>query len=144
MDIKLLIDLLASCLPFLLSVGNKAVEGASQKVGEDTWNKAKAIWSQLRPKVEDKEAAKEAVEDVAKNPDDRDLQTALRVQLKKILDSDPTLAAKIAQILQEESTTATDSNKIEQYVVDSTDNQVIGSMQGEAKAVRDVHGNVYM
>ncbi|WP_334882570.1 hypothetical protein [Nostoc sp.] len=66
MDIALLVKVLAPCLPFLLKVGNKAVEGASQKVGEDVWNKAKAIWAKLHPKVE----AKEAATDVAQKPED--------------------------------------------------------------------------
>ena len=100
MDIAILVKFLAPCLPFLLKVGNKAVEGASEKVGEDVWNKAKAIWAKLRPKVEAKEAAKEAVIDVAQKPEDKDLQASLRVQLKKILDADTALAEEIAQILQ--------------------------------------------
>ena len=44
MDIALLVKVLAPCLPFLLNVGNKAVEGASQKVGEDVWNKGANRW----------------------------------------------------------------------------------------------------
>ncbi len=100
MDIALLVKFLAPCLPFLLKVGNKAVEGASEKVGEDVWNKAKAIWAKLRPKVEAKEAAKEAVIDVAQKPEDEDLQASLRVQLKKILDTDTPLAEEITKILQ--------------------------------------------
>jgi hypothetical protein len=101
MDIALVVKFLAPCLPFLLNVGNKAVEGASQKVGEDVWNKAKAIWAKLHPKVEAKEAAKEAAADVAQKPEDEDLQASLRVQLKKILDADTALAEEIAKILQE-------------------------------------------
>ncbi|BAY23237.1 hypothetical protein NIES2100_30010 [Calothrix sp. NIES-2100] len=101
MDIALIVKFLAPCLPFLLNVGNKAVEGASQKVGEDGWNKAKAIWAKLLPKVEAKEAAKEAAADVAQNPEDEDLQASLRVQIKKILDADTALAEEIAKIWQE-------------------------------------------
>lgn len=101
MDIALIVKFLAPCLPFLLNVGSKAVEGASQKIGEDGWNKAKAIWAKLLPKVEAKEAAKEAAADVAANPEDEDLQASLRVQLKKILDSDTALAEEIAKIWQE-------------------------------------------
>jgi hypothetical protein len=101
MDIALLVKVLAPCLPFLMTVGNKTVEGASQKVGEDVWNQAKAIWAKLHPKVEAKEAAKEAAADVAKNPEDEDLQASLRVQLKKILDADTGLAEEIAKIWQE-------------------------------------------
>ncbi len=110
MDISLLVKILAPCLPFLMTVGNKAVEGASQKMGEDAWNKAKALWAKLQPKVKAKEAAKEASGDVAQNPEDEDSQAALRVQLKKILSADPELAAEIAQILQSESAPSGDDN----------------------------------
>ena len=100
MDIAVIVKFLAPCMPFLLTMGNKAAEGASQKVGEDVWNRAKAIWDKLWPKVEAKEAAKEAAEDVAKNPDDEDLQGSLRVQLRKILEADTALAEEIVKILQ--------------------------------------------
>ncbi|MEH2372150.1 hypothetical protein [Nostoc sp.] len=62
MDIALIVKFLAPCLPYLLNVGNKAVEGASHKVGEDVWNKAKAIWGKLDPKVEANADAKKAAE----------------------------------------------------------------------------------
>jgi hypothetical protein len=52
MDIALIVKFLAPCLPFLLNFGNKVAEGAYQKVGEDVWNKGKAIWGKLQPKVE--------------------------------------------------------------------------------------------
>jgi hypothetical protein len=86
-------------MPFLLTMGNKAAEGASQKVGEDGWNRAKMIWGKLQPKVEAKEAAKEAAEDVAKNPDDELSKASLQNQLKKILEADTELAEEIAKIL---------------------------------------------
>ena len=47
MDISLLVKFLAPCLPFLLNVGHKAVESASQKLGEDVWRKAKVICSDV-------------------------------------------------------------------------------------------------
>lgn len=55
----------------------------------------------VRPKLEAKEAAKEAAADVAKNPEDKDSQASLRQQLKKILEADTALAEELAQILQE-------------------------------------------
>ena len=143
MDISLLVKFLTPCLPFLLNVGNKAVEGASQKLGEDVWRKATVVWSKLQPKVEGKAATLEAAKDVANDPEDEDLQTALRVQLKKILEGEPTLAAEIAQILSEKSTTGTGGDNIQQDA-SGTGNQVIGKMEGNAKAIGKVHGNVNM
>ncbi|ABA19856.1 conserved hypothetical protein [Trichormus variabilis ATCC 29413] len=99
-DIASIVTFLAPYLPSLLNVGSKVAEGAYQQAGADGWDKAKAIWGKLQPKVEAKEAAKEAAADVAQKPEDEDLQASLRVQLKKILDADTTLAEEIAQILQ--------------------------------------------
>ena len=63
MDVLALTAFLAPCLPFLLEkVGAPALEGAASKLGEDTWEKAKAIWGKLRPKVESTAAAKMAAE----------------------------------------------------------------------------------
>ncbi|NET01344.1 MAG: hypothetical protein F6K61_12385 [Sphaerospermopsis sp. SIO1G1] len=103
MDIAVIVKFLAPCLPFLMNVGNKVLEGASQAVGQDIWNTGKAIWGKLQPKVETKAAALEAAEDVAKNPDDEDLQASLRVQLKKILEADTALAEEIAELFKSQS-----------------------------------------
>jgi hypothetical protein len=130
MDIALLVKFLAPCLPFLLKVGNKAVEGASEKVGEDVWNKAKAIWAKLRPKVEVKEAAKEAVIDVAQKPEDKDLQASLRVQLKKIFDVDTALAEEIAQILQASTNQASDNIQMKGKSYDQSTFKQVGKVDG--------------
>jgi len=143
MDIALLVKFLAPCLPFLLNLGNQAVAGAAPKLGEDVWQKAIAIWGKLQPKVEAKAATLEAARDVANDPEDEDLQTVLRVQLKKILAEEPALAAEIAQILSEKSVTGRVGNHIQQDV-SGTGNQVIGKMAGNAKAIGQVQGNVNM
>ncbi|BAY92964.1 MULTISPECIES: hypothetical protein [unclassified Tolypothrix] len=129
MDIALIVKFLAPCLPFLLNVGNKAIEGASQKVGEDGWNKAKAIWAKLHPKVEAKEAAKEAAADVAQNPDDEDLQASLRVQIKKILDADTALAEEIAKILQASSDKPGDNIAISANAYDNSSVKQVGKIE---------------
>ncbi|MFN6155666.1 MAG: tetratricopeptide repeat protein [Dolichospermum sp.] len=98
MDIAVIVKFLAPCMPFLLTMGNKAAEGASQKVGEDVWNRAKAIWDKLWPKVEAKEEAKKAATKAQQNPDDDDLQAAFRVQMREILEADTALAEEIANL----------------------------------------------
>ena len=102
MDIAVIVKFLAPCLPFLLTMGNKAAEGASQKVGEDVWNSAKAIWAKLQPKVEANNDAKKAAAEAAKNLEDEDFQGAFRAELKKILTADTALAEEIAKILEEQ------------------------------------------
>ena len=134
MNVAILVKFLAPCLPFLMTVGNEAVSGASQKLGEDVWTKAKAIWAKLQPKLETKPAAL----DVAKAPDDENLQVALRVQLKKLLEQDELLAQEIARIMQGNAQ-SNSGDKVVQNVT-GENNQTLGSVQG-SKVVRDVSGS---
>ncbi|MFK0733343.1 MAG: hypothetical protein ACIWVG_19695 [Gloeotrichia echinulata HAB0833] len=129
MDVALIVKFLAPCLPFLLNVGNKVAEGALQTVGEDVWNKGKAIWAKLQLKVEAKEAAKEAAADVAANPEDEDLQASLRVQLKKILDADTTLAEEIAQILQASPHKPGDNIQVSAIAYDNSTVKLVGKIE---------------
>lgn len=102
MDIQTLaqqiVPFLAPFLPYLLKAGEKAAEEAGKKLGAAAWEKAKALWAQLRPKVEAKPAAREAVQDVAAYPKDEDARAALRLQLRKLLAEDPALAAEVARL----------------------------------------------
>jgi len=59
------------------------------------------LWDKLRPKVEAKPAALEAVQDVAEHPDDEDALAALRQQLKKLLAEDEPLVQELARLLQQ-------------------------------------------
>ncbi|NJR63025.1 MAG: hypothetical protein HC769_32100 [Cyanobacteria bacterium CRU_2_1] len=140
MDVAVLVKFLAPCLPFLMNVGNKAVEGASQKLGEDVWTKAKAIWAKLQPKVERKLDVLKAAADVAKAPDDQNLQVSLHMQLQKLLEQDEFLAQEIAWIMQKAPSNS--GNKVVQNVM-GDNNQTLGSVQG-SKVVGNVSGNVTM
>ena len=84
-------------LPYLLKAGEKAAEEAGKKLGGDAWERAKGLWGNLRPKVESKPAAQEAVADAATEPTNEDAQAALRQQLRKLLTEDDQLAAEIGQ-----------------------------------------------
>ncbi len=103
MDIQTLaqqtIHFLVPFLPYLLKAGEKAAEKAGEKMGAEAWDKAKTLWGKLRPQVEAHPAAQEAVQDVAAQPKNEDAQAALRLQLKKILQDDPTLAAEVARLV---------------------------------------------
>ena len=59
MDITLLVGLLTPYLPFLLGLGQKAIEKGSEKLGEKG---AEEIWQKLFPKIQAKQAAQEAVD----------------------------------------------------------------------------------
>ena len=144
MDPATLTTFLAPFLPTLMKLGGKILEGAAAKSGEtagtklteQALNKASAIWEKLLPKVQAKEAAKEAAEDVAKAPDDADAQAALRLQFKKILEREPSLAEAIAKIMKEDAPDGTLGTQIVQNVT-GNQNQVIGQVTGG-----QVFGNV--
>ena len=91
---------LAPFLPDLVKLGGKAAEEASKKLGVDALESAKGLWGKLRPKVEVKPAAQEAVTDVVAAPRDEDAQAALRLQLKKILAEDEKLADEVSRMWQ--------------------------------------------
>jgi hypothetical protein len=99
------VTFLAPFLPYLLKAGEGLAEEAGKKLGEQAgggaWDKAKALWGRLRPKVEVKPAAQEAIQDVAKDPHDEDALAALRLQLKKIFTEDEDLAQKVFKLQQE-------------------------------------------
>jgi regulator of sigma D len=95
-----LVAFLGPVLPYLIKGVEKVTEEISKKIGAAGWDKAKQIWGKLWPKIEARQSAKEAVEDVIANPDDTDAQGALRNQLKKILADDSDLLKDIAALLE--------------------------------------------
>jgi hypothetical protein len=144
MEIATLTAFISPFLPYLLKLGGKAAEKATEsaagKFGEASWSKAQAVWEKLSPKVEAKEAAKEAAIDVANTPEDDDLLVALRVQIKKLLEHDEALMDVIAHILRADGSDGTPGVQIVQTVTGDR-NQVIGSGTG-GQVFGNVEGNV--
>jgi len=92
---------LVPLLPFLLKAGEKAAEETGKAAAGQSLEWAKSLWTKLKPKVEAKPAALEAAQDVAGVPEDEDLQAALRVQLKKLLTEDQSLAEEVSRWLDQ-------------------------------------------
>jgi len=92
---------LVPLLPYLLKAGEKAAEETGKTVAGESWEWAKSLWSKLKPKVEAKEAALEAVQNVAESPDDEDARAALRRQLKKVFTEDQSLAQEVSRWLDQ-------------------------------------------
>lgn len=140
MEIASLTVFLSPFLPTLLRLGGKAVdkatESAASKLGDAAFAKAQAIWGKLSPKVEAKEAAKEAAIDVANNPEDEDSLAALRVQLKKLLEQDEELMKAIATILEEDPLNGNAGTTIMQNAT-GHGNQTIGQMNGGTATMAD-------
>jgi hypothetical protein len=101
-DVALLLRFLAPALPFLLKVGDKAMDGAITKMGEDAWDRSKRIWDKLLPKVEKYAVAKDAVTKVAMEPDNLDRQIVLKMALQDLLKNHPELGQDLANLLRDE------------------------------------------
>ena len=95
-----IVSLVVPVLPALGWAGGKGVEGIIKKVGEEAYGAAKQVWEKLRPKVESVPAAKAAVEEVIAQPEDADAQASLRLQLKKLLMADSSLAKEMEEMLK--------------------------------------------
>ena len=88
---KQLAELLAPALPYLIGpaavAGQKAAEAVGGKIGEDTWNKAKEVWSKLKPWADKKPEVASTLKEVADG--DPLAKDALPRDLKKLLESMP-------------------------------------------------------
>ncbi len=125
-----LVVFLAPFLPYLVKVGEKAAEEAGKKISVSAWEQAKALWDKLRPRVEARPTAQEAVQDMTKTPNDEDARTVLRVQLKKLLAEDETLIEEITQLMETKPKTTMASTVIQQQAGDSAIQ--IGQVSGDA------------
>jgi hypothetical protein len=92
---------LVPLLPYLLKAGEKAAEETGKAAANQSLEWGKSLWSKLKPKVEAKEAALEAAQDVAHAPEDKNLQIALQVQLQKLLTQDQLLAEEVSGWLEQ-------------------------------------------
>jgi transketolase len=128
MDVIALTAFLTPFLPFLIKFGEKSAESVASKFGEDSWNKAKKVWDKLQPKVEAKEDAKVAAEQVAAKPDSKARQAVFQEELETLLKENPDLVEAIAQIMQEKSE-ATSGTQINQ-TIQNTKGQVTGQQTG--------------
>jgi hypothetical protein len=93
-------SLLAPFLPQLVKTGQALAEGVVDQVVKQKGDVAQALWDRLFPKMSEASATGTAVRDAAANPDDPDYQAALRVQLRKLLTEDRTLAEQLREVVE--------------------------------------------
>jgi hypothetical protein len=83
--------------PYLAEPG----KGFAKEAGKSAAGKIDALHQALKTRFEDKPAAKEALADLEFNPENEDVQAALRRQLTKQMSSDPTLVDILKQLMAE-------------------------------------------
>jgi len=81
-------------LPYLLKIGDKAAEEVSKKIGDEAWDRAKALWERLRRKKNVEQVA----QTVAALPDNQALREALREEIARALQEDSALREEIARL----------------------------------------------
>ena len=92
-------SMLGPAIPYLVTAG----EAANSEVGKQAIG---GLWSLFRPKAATTPALADAIEDVERNPNDEDSLTVLRVQIRKALEADPDLVARVRPLVEDASTTA--------------------------------------
>jgi hypothetical protein len=92
---------LAPFLPYLVRKGEAVADKAIDTLGGAAWERARAMWGKLRPRIDEKEAAREVVDAVATNPDDEAARGALQFQLRTLLEGNPALADELDRMVQE-------------------------------------------
>jgi CHAT domain len=120
MDIASLTAFLSPFLPFLLDLGKKAAEKATEsaagKFGETAWKKAEGIWDKLQPEVNATPDVKAAIEQVAAKPDSAARQAVLREELEALFKAQPQLLSAIAKIMQDDNGESAPRIQIQQNI----------------------------
>ncbi len=97
--------LLGPFLPYLLKTGGNLANQVAEKVSalavDSTFSLVKVCWERLLTTLDNDDVARSslftAVKDYEENPSDEDLQVVLRYQLRKLLESNPTMAVALAE-----------------------------------------------
>ncbi len=120
MDIASLTAFLSPFLPFLLNLGKKATEKATEsaagKFGETAWKKAEGIWDKLQPQVDAMPDVKAAIEQVAAKPDSEARRAVLQEELEALFKAQPQLFTTIAQIMRDSNGESAARSQIQQNV----------------------------
>ncbi len=135
---------LTPALVQLVTTAAKPISTASgdlgKALGQSAGEHIAALMNALTRKFKGRAAAEEAVDDFAKNPSDQDAQAALRLQLKKALESDAAFLNELNELLQRAQESA---QKPAAGVIASGDRSVATGRDVKGTIVTgDVQGNI--
>lgn len=107
-------SLVSPAIPYLLKGGEQALQEASKKIGTDTWEWLKIIWTKLtsasQSQPNQQQNITEIIEtatEVANNPSDQDAQAVLSWQIKKLLTNNPELSLEIEKVVEKAQKSST-------------------------------------
>lgn len=99
---RTLSEVLKPVLPVLVAAGTTARDMVTGRAFTALERWAAGVWQRLRHRATPESTAVEgAARDVVERPDDPDAAAALRLQLRKLLETDPELAAELAELVEE-------------------------------------------
>ncbi|OGW14372.1 MAG: hypothetical protein A3G93_14945 [Nitrospinae bacterium RIFCSPLOWO2_12_FULL_45_22] len=101
MDPTSLATIATSAVALLSPYLEKAGEEFAKSAGSAAWNKAEKLYQAIKAKFAVKFAAREALDNLAKIPEDPDTQAAVCAELKKVMAVDEKFAKQLAGILKE-------------------------------------------
>jgi hypothetical protein len=133
---------LAPLIPYLVKGGEMAMAEVGKNLGADAWEKAQAIWNKLWRRMESHPAAAEAVADLTAAPGDADARVQLRLQLRKILETDPALAQELAALLTAAGQAAEHHAQLHGSGAIAQGSGAVAAGEGEVSVGRDVHGGI--
>lgn len=94
-------EVVAALVPYLAEAG----KAAAKKVGEAGWDQAGRLWTAVRARLTGA-AQQEALADLEAQPEDKAVQGAAEMQLRKALAADEAFARELAALLPAAQTEA--------------------------------------
>ena len=95
------------------------------------------VWDLVKDRFAKKPAAEEALRDLLKDPNDPDLQAAVRVQLRKLLEEDAEFTAKLRPVAEAAATQTTtyqaDVKGDGNYTIQGSGNTINAGPGGDSK-----------
>lgn len=130
LDALTLQTLAAGTVTLLSSLLGKTLEKGAEEIGKSAVG---AVFDNLKNRL-NHDGAKEALNDLAQHPSDGDLQAALRIQLKKAIESDTELLMFLKQWLTD-SVSDQGGVNIDQSTNSTGDNNTTISIAGATNTV---------
>ncbi len=107
-------------------------EELAQALGQSAGKHVAALFNAITHKFKGHPAAAEAVDDLAKAPQDEDAQAALRLQLKKALEADESFRQEVRTLLEQAQAESAKGGTT-----------VVASGKGAVAAGHDIKGTVF-